>query len=205
MAAHVKRIDGLRFGRLIAVRAIGYDKNKEIIWMCKCDCGATVGVNGTRLRLGRTTSCGCYRTEQLRARGTHKLTKTRTYRIWIDMWRRCTKPNCIAYKDYGARGITVHLDWCHFERFVEDMGMAEKDMTIDRIDNNGNYEKENCRWVDMKTQSNNKRNNRHLLHCGNLLTVAQWSSIKGILPSTILERLKRGWSVDRALTELPRR
>ena len=121
--------------------------------------------------------------------------------IWRDMLRRCEDKRNQAYYRYHGRGIKVCARWHKFENFLEDMGKRPKGMTLDRIDNNGNYCKENCRWATYKEQANNARSNRILEFNGEKMNLSQWAEKIGIQSGTIHARLKVGWSVERALTE----
>jgi hypothetical protein len=115
------------------------------------------------------------------------------------MLRRCNDPKQTGYQNYGGKGVTVCEDWKTFEGFLADMGEREDGKTLDRIDGNGNYEKSNCRWFDMKEQANNRSNNHLLTHNGETHTVAQWAEILGIKDGTIRGRLFRGFSTEDAL------
>jgi len=132
----------------------------------------------------------------------HGKAGTKTYRCWADMKTRCNNKNHRAYKSYGGRGIKVCEEWRHsFDSFYLDMGEAPtKNHTIERIDNNGNYEPLNCKWASRQEQSQNRRSNRLLTHKNKTLNVTQWSKIIGVNKNTITYRLIRGWTVERTLT-----
>lgn len=124
--------------------------------------------------------------------------------IWDSMKKRCCNPNEPAYKNYGGRGIKVCNEWLNsffaFREWATENGYSD-DLSIDRIDVNGNYCPENCRWVDAKTQCNNRRNNHAITFMGETHTISEWSKITGIHQDVILYRIKAGWDVERALTE----
>lgn len=158
-----KNIIGKKFGKLTALHCSNERSNKgEILWLFKCDCGNEVLRNGTSVRKGNTLSCGCL----IGAKRTHGMTKSNTYRIWVDIKTRCSNKKNRAYKNYGGRGIKVCKRWMKFENFIEDMGERPKGLSIDRTNNNGNYEPNNCRWATMKEQQNNRRNNRLITYKG---------------------------------------
>lgn len=131
------------------------------MWKCVCDCGRTTIVNGQNLKSGNTTSCGCYGIERRNnASKTHGKSNTRLHRIWKAMHSRCYNKKYHAYKYYGGRGITICEEWLHNFKTFYDWAMAngyEENLTIDRIDPNGNYSPNNCRWVTMELQNKNKR------------------------------------------------
>ena len=157
----MKLIDltGQRFGRLTVIKRNG-SIDHHAAWKCICDCGKVTTVNGKWLRSGKTTSCGCYHNELLAKRSTtHGMSKTRLYRIWHDMKNRCFYEKDKKYSYYGGRGITICNEWKdNFEKFKA-WAVAngyKENLTIDRINNNGNYDPSNCRWVTMKEQCKNR-------------------------------------------------
>ena len=196
-------LTGMRFGRLTVVERAG-NKGKKAAWLCVCDCGNTLITTGENLRCGDTQSCGCYNRERSSVTNTkHGHSRSKLYAIHQSMKARCYNPNNKQYKDYGDRGIKVCDEWLNnFEVFYK-WAMAngyEEHLTVDRIDNNGNYCPENCRWTTMKQQSNNRRNNNYITYNGETHTLSEWARItkqdRGALNSRIN---KYHWSIEKAL------
>lgn len=201
---------GMKFGRLTVMdRESPKSKKAKGLWVCKCECGNVIKVNTSDLKSGNTTSCGCKRKETLRQlRTKHGESNTRLYNVWSDMKKRCYNTKNVDYKNYGGRGITVCDEWMDFQNFYEwaiangyDETAPRGQCTIDRIDVDGCYEPENCRWVDRYIQMNNKRNNRILTYNGESHTLAEWCEIVNIPYSCLKSRLnKLHWSVEKTLT-----
>ena len=149
---------------------------------------------------GSVKSCGCEHTKRIaKASTTHGLTNTRTYSIWQAMRNRCNR----IHQDYSCRGITYDEKWDSFESFYLDMGEVPEGMSIDRIDVNGNYTKENCRWATREQQANNTRANVFIEWNGKRQTRSQWEKELNMKPTTLRGRLARGWSMEKAMTPLP--
>ena len=129
----------------------------------------------------------------------HGKAKTKIYNIWNAMRDRCQNPNNVAYKNYGGRGIKVCESWSDFSNFYADMGEPSDGLTLDRIDNDGNYCKDNCRWIGRSEQSLNRRNAVKLTINGETLSVSQWAEKSPVSAGTIYARLKNGWAHDLAV------
>lgn len=202
-------LEGKRFGRLVAICDSGERRANNVKWLCKCDCGNYVKVEAVSLRRGNTISCGCYNIENFTQRITkHGDYKTRLYSIYRCMKNRCNNKNNTNYKTYGAIGIKVCEEWMdnyfNFKEWAVNNGYQET-LTLDRIDVNKGYSPTNCRWVDYKTQGNNKRTNHYITYKGKKQTLTQWAEQVGMKPNCLQTRLSRGWSVERALTEVVHR
>ena len=204
MATNLQDITGRTYGRLTVIKRV--ENLPGVLsprWLCKCECGNEKVVRGDYLRSGVTTSCGCYRKERVQAAVTkHGLYKSRLYRIWARMKTRCLTPTADGYRDYGARGIAICDEWRdNFESFY-DWAMSHgyrDDMTIDRINNDGNYEPSNCRWATRREQQNNTRRTIRLTIKGETHTISEWSDLTGICRATIYNRFRNYWPSDRLL------
>lgn len=205
--ANLIDLTGQRFGKLTVLRrAENYVKSnghKESKWVCCCECGNEITV--TRTNLKRARSCGCSKGKYISdSKITHGMSNSRLYRIWQNMKNRCYNPNVDRYDRYGGRGITVCEKWRDsFEAFYKwaiDNGYSDE-LSIDRKDVNGNYTPDNCRWISMEKQADNKSNSRIFEYNGEAHTVSEWSKILDISRDIIWNRIKRGWDIERVFTQ----
>lgn len=190
---------GQRFGRwtVMSTDALGAHKY-GIYWRCVCDCGTERDVSRTSLREGDSTSCGCRARELLTKHGKKG---DPLYSRWRAMIGRTTDPNNANYANYGARGVTVCDRWRDFSAFYSDMHEGfEPHLELDRIQVDGDYGPENCRWVTRTQNQRNKRTNTRIEFGGRLLIVEEWAELLGVKSNTISARLYRGWTPERALT-----
>lgn len=191
-----------KFGRLTVLEYIGH-KGKRNLWKCRCECGKITEVVTYHLTKNIVKSCGCLRTEKLIERSTsHNKRYSKIYNRWKGIKQRCLNPNQPSYINYGGRGITICDEWKNdfmsFYNWSMQNGYAEK-LTIDRINNDGNYEPSNCRWVDRKTQNNNTRANHLLTYNGKTLNISQWANLYNLSYSCLKTRIRNGWSIEKAL------
>lgn len=195
-------LTGEQFG-MLTVDSIAYKKNSYTYWNCSCNCGGIRIVRGDHLRDGSVTDCGCTR-KHISHQKENKIYDLRLYRIWSLMKERCFNSKRKEYPKYGGRGITVCEEWLDSRTFIE-WAMANgynDNLTLDRIDNNGNYCPENCRWVTRMMQGNNKRCNRNFTYNGVTKTLSQWSRDSGLPYYVIKKRIDiLGWSFERAISE----
>jgi hypothetical protein len=198
-------IVGRRYGRLIVRSQNGKQREGRQLYLCECDCGTFRTVQRESLRKGQTKSCGCLRRDSLRKILTvHGGKGTPEYAIWQGMKARCNNHRAEKYPQYGGRGISVCSRWDSFVNFREDMGPRPLGTTIERINNDGDYTPENCRWATPVEQGRNKGNNRIITHDGRTMCMATWAEEVGISYAALRQRLYRGWAVARAL-EQPQR
>ncbi|MBE9110316.1 hypothetical protein IQ273_12925 [Nodosilinea sp. LEGE 07298] len=184
------------FGRL-TVQSKTANKGKDVCWKCICECGKESTVSTSALRSGNTKSCGCGKSSGATVHGMYTSPE---YNSWEKMKSRCLNPNNEFYPHYGGRGITVCDRWLNsFENFYEDMGPRPKGTSIDRKENDGNYEPGNCRWATKKVQANNTSRNVFLEYKNISKTVTQWSGETGISAAVIKHRMKQGWPAEKIL------
>ena len=205
---------GDSFGRLVVIGSehkVRSSGAKKKLWVCSCECGSVISVETGNLNTGNTTQCnGCAILSRADHRRTHGYSnysavsevKRKTYSTWRAMKSRCENPSVNGYKNYGGRGINVCDEWNDFECFLSDMGEPPTaGHSIDRVDNNKSYSKENCKWASRTEQANNKRNNRRITAFGETKNLNQWAESSGIKRETIARRINKGWSEERAVSE----
>lgn len=202
----MKREDltGRVFGRLTVIEYSHTHKQRSgkqaAVWDCRCECGKNVSVMASNLKRGNTQSCGCLHRQQTTR---HGKASTRLYRVWCSMLQRCSNPNNSRYADYGARGIKVCERWHDFKNFLADIGERPVGASLDRIDNDGNYEPGNVRLATTAEQMRNTRANVVIEWDGRSMLQTDWAKMLGIKDQTLIKRLKL-WPLEKALTT-PRR
>lgn len=204
-------LTGQKFGRLTALRDVGKTKRGRM-WRCVCDCGNETDTISTYLKSGHKRSCGCLHADSAKVAGlkarTHGYTTvdkkwtSNEYAIWQSMKARCLNKKVASYKNYGGRGVTICERWMKFENFIADMGNRPTPKhSLDRIDTNGNYEPNNCRWADQVEQAQTRTNVRSITAFGETLTSAMWSRRTGIKAEAIRNRLDAGWTPEDAVSK----
>jgi hypothetical protein len=200
-------LTGEKFGKLTVIKRVENNSYRASMWLCKCDCGKTTRARGSSLKRGVLLSCGCQRSEHIiKSILKHGDYQTRLYNIWCKMRHRCegqTNEEKII-KSYRERGIKVCTEWHDYYKFKEwalSNGYADN-LSIDRIENNGDYCPENCRWTNSKTQMNNTQRCVKITYKGITKTLAQWSESLGIAYPVLRGRIQNSrWSVEKAFTE----
>lgn len=194
--------EGKEYGKLTVGKRIG-TKSQSPLWECSCECGNITTATTRDLTTGHKQSCGCIGSSNHFY--IHNGRRTRLYGIWKGMRQRCYNPNNHAYHRYGGRGITVCDEWNNDFVTFRDWALANgysDNLSIDRKDNNGNYDPSNCRWATQKEQMNNVSYNRKVEWNGEEHTVAEWAEITGLSQGVIAARLNNGWNIERTLTEI---
>jgi hypothetical protein len=198
-------LTGRRFGRWIVIGRSDSSPKGRAYWTCRCDCGKVKSVRAVSLLNGDSQSCRCLSAERVsQATRTHGDSHTAPeYKSWHGMRQRCNNPKSNGYARYGSRGITVCSRWDGqggYENFLSDMGRRPSPRhSLDRIDNNGPYSPENCRWAIKKVQSNNRNVSLILTHAGESKALTDWARQLGLPVHTIRGRLRRGWTVSDSL------
>lgn len=202
---------GVRFGMLTAIRLSDDYIKGQGRWLCKCDCGNHSVVLASNLTRNHTTSCGCHKKANFKVMNlTHGATANQdtrhkkylsSYNIWCGMRQRCYNSNSPAYIYYGGRGIKVCERWHDYSNFVEDMGEKPKGLSLDRIDNNGDYSPQNCRWASNKEQMRNKSNAHLITYNGETKSLIEWAEHLGVSRGKLHNRIFNGWDIERAFTQ----
>ena len=211
-------LTGLQFGKLTVLGRLPHEPHKPLRWECQCDCGNIVYIKTANIYKQR--SCGCAGRETRKKNFLDKAerfgsSKDRLYRVWLGMRYRCFYQKDKYYMDYGGRGITICDEWLGPEGYTNfrlwayqngyDDTASFQQCTLDRIDVNGNYEPTNCRWVDIKSQANNKRNTPYYTIGDITKSLSEWCDTFGVSHSLVSSRVRRGWDIERALTQPKRK
>lgn len=202
-----KDITGQIFGRLHVTTFHSRESRGMTRWTCLCECGNTTIVNGAALKSGATRSCGCYQKEWASTnRLTHGHSKrtgeTSEYGTWCKMKARCYNLKDRKFPSYGGRGIKICDRWLEYKNFYADMGRKPTlQHTIDRIDNDGNYAPENCRWATPKEQARNRRSNHIVTYNGKEMSLIEWEEHLNIRNHSLASRIYKGWDIKRAFTQ----
>lgn len=209
MGEQSKRIEmaGKRYGRLVGIRFIDRQK-RQCRWLFKCDCGTEKIMFGANVRRGLTTSCGCRHREISKENGTsHGLSKTAEYDVWGKIKDRCLNPANSAFKNYGARGITICPRWQDdFAAFFSDMGPRPSPQhAIERVDNDRGYSPDNSVWLERRLQNENRRCVRRFDFRGGTLTIRQLAESYGVPIAVLTWRIEAGWPINRAVLQPVRR
>lgn len=200
-------LTGQTFGKLRVLSRVVVDRRTK--WLCVCDCKATRLVDAGNLVSGNTRSCGCGHREMMlrrnKAMTKHGLTGSPEYQTWLHIKQRCYDPNAAGYDRYGGRGIVVCDRWKDDPAaFIQDMGPRPgAEYSVDRINNDGPYSPENCRWATRIQQARNTRRTTMLTYKGETKPLNDWAEMHGLAVMTVRSRLSAGWDVERALTTPP--
>lgn len=211
----MKIIIGDKFARLTILSFEDRNRQYDSLWKVRCDCGNEFIVRGGVLKNGHTQSCGCLQREQTsKSRTTHGLSRNpltgkrdKLYRVFAGMKERCYNPHHDMFRYYGGSGVSICEAWLNdysaFHQWAITNGYKEG-LTIERVNTFGNYEPSNCKWIPMSEQSKNRRNNRILTFNGQTKKVIEWAEITSLPGTLIIQRIKRGWSIEKSLTQKPR-
>ncbi len=198
-------LTGTRVGRWLVVRRLANSERGGTQWLCRCDCGTEREVGGIRLRDASSQSCGCLRAD-VSSSGNFKhghspsgRQPSPTYQSWVGMTQRCGNPNHKNFSDYGGRGISVCERWSKFADFLADMGERPPGMSIERVNNDGDYEPGNCKWASVEEQALNKRSSRIIEFNGRRMTLGEWANDLDISHGALAERID-SWPLEKALT-----
>lgn len=195
-----KDLTGLKFNHFTAIE-VAENRNGVYYWLWKCDCGALLKIKGslvTRKNKPQKSCKDCYSKRRI----LHGQTNTKEFFAWRGILSRCNDKNSKSYSSYGGRGIFVCDRWLEFKNFYEDMGKApSKKHSIDRINNDKGYFKENCRWATSKMQVLNRRNTRYIEYNGIKKSISEWAESLGMHYAKLFNRINRGWDIEKALNK----
>lgn len=193
---NIQNLIGYRFGPLVIIGS--ESKGGHQLALCRCDCGRTCAPRIGRLVNARVKSCGCVNNQRK-----HGESQSKLYRVWSDMITRCNTKSATSYENYGGRGIAVCDRWKSYEAFRADMGPIPPGMSIERIDNDGDYSPRNCRWATREEQNENKRNSKKFTFNGETLSLPQWGRKLGISGKTLRSRIVvLGWPIEKAFAKV---
>lgn len=193
-------ITGTRYGRLVAIKRVG-TSGGHALWLCVCDCGVECEKTLGKLRFGWTTKCGHKCQLSIRHGYAKKGDYNATYMAWANMKSRCNNPKNPMYKYYGMRGIKLCKRWEIFENFLEDLGDRPHGKSLDRIDNDGNYSPDNCRWADINQQLMNRRNSIYLIVGGKRVSLLELAKKHGVNYNTAVIRYNKGYPHDKIFSK----
>ena len=198
---------GQKFNRWTVIATSDIRKNNRPAHLCRCDCGTEKVLLLSMLKNGSSKSCGCYNREQSsKKHKTHGLTKMPIYTVWKNMLKRCLYEGSKDYYLYGARGISVCDRWLKFQNFFDDIGDVPFALAqLDRIDCDGNYEPDNCRWSTATENMRNRRGNNYITFEGETHCVTEWEEKCGMPRNMITTRLKAGWDLFKAMNTPPKK
>jgi hypothetical protein len=205
MAKHIQVKVGDKYYRWTIIKETQKMEDKRC-FVCKCDCGTVSTIRLSTLRQGKSKSCGCLAREKASELGKkafrHGKCHTRIYQIWADIKQRCMNPKIVGYKNYGGRGISVCTEWFNFDSFYKWSVLSgyKKELTIERIDNNGNYEPSNCTWIPASKQIRNQRRSHRITYNDRTQILTEWAKEVGLKKNTLVSRFRNGWSTEKALT-----
>lgn len=206
---NTKDLVGQKFGRILVISRDHVDKNRHVYWKCLCDCGVETVIASSSLLNGRTRSCGCLARELTsKTHFKHGMKNTRLYGIWSKMKERCNDTENPKFARYGGHGISVCEEWQKSFISFKDWALAhgyKDNLSIDRINNDGNYEPSNCRWADAITQANNTSANRRITIDGETHTITEWERIMGYKHGVIFARLNYGKMSEKESVKKPLR